>query len=360
MCVEDERPTTHRNATPPSPPPSPLLQWPWMATVAGEDGSWAITYNLPPGPSSSPPFTLTVSGSESPAPLVFDDVRWGDVWLCVGDSAMLLPAAAAIGGPAWLSSPRVAPLLAGGDVRLFPVAAAAAAAPQPDFGAGSNCSWAAGALACNAWQNATAANAPSFSALCLQVAYREGGGRGLLVKIATAAAGLPACADCDRGDSGGGPPRQPRHRSRAGVATLGGRVTGRGGGRLGEGGNHWERVGWLGEGESLLPSRRTSPSTAALLQPPLVALAGRRSVHAHRGLAAPRRQHVFLPPMAQRWRLLPLARPRLPLQRHARPLRGADVPCPRSRTGTSTDGRGGRTHGSAGPFSVSLVLGVGW
>lgn len=144
-------------------------QWPWMATVAAADGTWAITYNLPPGPSSSPPFTLTVSGSVSPASLIFDDVRWGDVWLCVGDSAMLLPVSAAIGGPAWLASAPVAKVFSGGSVRLFPVAAAAAASPQPDFGQG-NCSWGSGgALSCNTWQNATLANAAGFSALCLQV-----------------------------------------------------------------------------------------------------------------------------------------------------------------------------------------------
>jgi hypothetical protein len=144
--------------------------WPWMATQAAVDGTWAITYNLPPPSSNGPPFTLTVSGSASSSPLVFSDVRWGDVWLCIGDSSMLLPVTQSLGGPAWLASQPITSLLSGGNVRLLPVSAASASTPQPDFGSG-DCAWdPAGPLACNSWQNATTSNAGAFSALCLQMA----------------------------------------------------------------------------------------------------------------------------------------------------------------------------------------------
>jgi sialate O-acetylesterase len=144
--------------------------WPWMATEAAADGSWAITYNLPPPSSNGPPFILTVTGSLSNTSLVFEDVRWGDVWMCVGDSSMLLPVSESLGGTSWLASSPVSALLSNGAVRLLPVAAVSASTPQPDFGDGE-CTWSSGSpLLCNVWQNATLQTAAAFSALCLQTA----------------------------------------------------------------------------------------------------------------------------------------------------------------------------------------------
>lgn len=142
---------------------------PWMSAQASADGTWGITYNLPPGSSWTASFTMTVRGNESTNALVFKNVVWGDLYFCVGDSAVLLPLSLAANGSAWLSSPRVAKALEGGRVRLFAAGAAPAEAPARDFAPGP-CAWpgVADGPPCNTWVNATPANAAGFSALCLQ------------------------------------------------------------------------------------------------------------------------------------------------------------------------------------------------
>ena len=74
---------------------------PPFTALADASGAWALAYNWPPGPTEWGPFDLTITGSATPAPIALRGVRWGDVVLCLGDGAALLPLALSDGGAAW-------------------------------------------------------------------------------------------------------------------------------------------------------------------------------------------------------------------------------------------------------------------
>lgn len=57
-----------------------------ISTTAAADGAWRV--ELVPMAASAIGRTLTVSGSQSAAPLVLDDILVGDVWFCSGQSNM--------------------------------------------------------------------------------------------------------------------------------------------------------------------------------------------------------------------------------------------------------------------------------
>lgn len=140
---------------------------PFTAT-ADESGAWALAYNWPPGPTDWDDFDLTFTGSVTPAPITLRGVRWGDVVVCLGDGAALLPTSLSSGGAEWLGDAHVLKELS--YARLFP------AAPP-----GGSCTWggAAGGAPCNAWTNATVAGAAAgFSAACLQTAVEATLARG--------------------------------------------------------------------------------------------------------------------------------------------------------------------------------------
>ena len=125
-----------------------------VATTADAAGRWRAT--LPPLEASSDPRPLEISGSQQAVTL--DDVLVGDVWLCAGQSNMLLPlarAADARGEPS-AEAARLVRLFgwqaaAGGDRGGYGAAAIAALEPAR-FGSGR-------------WERCTAETAAGFSAV---------------------------------------------------------------------------------------------------------------------------------------------------------------------------------------------------
>ena len=59
-----------------------------VAAKADQSGEWKAVL---PAMEAGGPYTVTVSGAEGTAPIVFDDVLIGEVWLCSGQSNMHLP-----------------------------------------------------------------------------------------------------------------------------------------------------------------------------------------------------------------------------------------------------------------------------
>ncbi len=93
------------------------------AATAGQDGKWTLT--LEPVKNRGP-YEMTVTGSQSPAPITFTDVVAGEVWLCTGQSNMGFSVDGVRNAEA---EKRAADYP---DIRLFDVKQVAKAEPQAD------------------------------------------------------------------------------------------------------------------------------------------------------------------------------------------------------------------------------------
>ena len=146
---------------------------PYFATVADNvTGTWSIAYNLPPG-SGTAGFDLTITGASNV--LHFTNVRWGDVYTCIGDSSVLLPlnlSTDMINGANYLNNKTIQNIINSGALALFSVSASTASTPQADFdlsAPSSTCHWpTSDDFPCNNWIVATNTTLLSFSSLCLQ------------------------------------------------------------------------------------------------------------------------------------------------------------------------------------------------
>lgn len=144
-------------------------------TVADASGAWDVQLNPAAATGSSATVAVAGSGDGFQRVIRVQDVIFGDVFLCSGQSNMDFSVMAAFGGEEIAATPYP-------QIRLFPVAEGGATSPQPDVPAFVNatetpCWWwqtqapnASASYTCNTWQTAAPGATEYFSAVCLLTA----------------------------------------------------------------------------------------------------------------------------------------------------------------------------------------------